>query len=207
MHNRFTRFSALLLAVMFAFGTVVLAVPVTVNAAEGEYTVSGVWTLNNSVDWSGFPVGLIENIAGTCYCDNFYTYPFDSIWFSEYGGSDASGYGIYVYCTLSNYLKYMCVYKPTGPCWGDVTYFDFGETPQIVSAEFYSWMSANSTFPPPPPEVGPLVEVVTDLKEQAILDQVLAQVIAILPIGLACLVGYKGFRKGLNLLQEVLHRA
>lgn len=60
-------------------------------------------------------------------------------------------------------------------------------------------------FTPPPP--GPLVEAMTQLKEQNQLSQVLTQVVTMIPIGLGCWVGYKGLRKGLDLLRRILHQA
>lgn len=63
------------------------------------------------------------------------------------------------------------------------------------------------TPPKPLPEQGPLVEVMTDLQEQKQLSQVLSQVMNLLPVGLACGIGYLALRKALAILQRILETA
>lgn len=183
-----------MIAACFLFAVFVFTAPVRVHAAS-EYTVSGVWVFNDQLSLPSdripqsvnfFAKSGLTGISITPQASNVY-----ASWIDPDSGATCSG-AIYSSGIWQN---------------TDFQTIDFGETEQVVSEEFYAWLNANATFQAPPPDPGPLVEAVTDLQDQKILEQVLVPILAILPIGLVCLVGYKGLRKALDLLRGILHQA
>lgn len=87
----------------------------------------------------------------------------------------------------------------------------FGADTQYITTEFYEWFIVNATpnessenpgqvvFPPKPPLVA--------ATEGVNLKAVMSQVVAILPIGLGCLVGYLGLRIALAFFRRILSGA
>lgn len=191
MKKLFIRAGSFLLAAFLLMSAILVSAPVQVSAT-GEYTVIGTWVFNDSLT---FPVTNISASLNFICGDEDHildslTVTSDSLFFY---GDNFTG-SVYSYGYWSQ--LFLCCQT-----------INFGETEQVVSEEFYTWLNANATFQAPPPAPGPLVEAVTDLQDQKILEQVLVPILAILPIGLVCLVGYKGLRKALDLLRGILHQA
>jgi len=184
-----------MMAAFFLFAAFIMVAPIQAHAAEG-YTVSGIWVFNEVLNLPSTDIRQSVNFSlpnsSVPYPDSFTSLLVTNSGFLYYGTSNIGPY------SAANGWQ---------TTYGDVQTFDFGVTSQTVSEEFYTWLNANATFQAPPPDPGPLVEVVTDLQDQKILEQVLVPILAILPIGLVCLVGYKGLRKALDLLRGILHQA
>ncbi len=185
-----------MLAALFVFLAVFTVAPVRVHAEEvtEEYTVSGVWSFN---DVLSLPSERIDHVVNFTLPYSSFTYSFTKIilsstnvTYSYRNGSASGSFGVYGSSGWSTPHS-------------DVQTVDFGETEQVVSEEFYTWLNANATFQAPPPDPGPLVEATAKVD----LTAVLLPILTIIPIGLVCLVGYKGLRKGLDLLRRILHQA
>lgn len=182
-----------MLAAFFLIAAFALVASVQVFA-DDAYTVSGVWVLNETpifgdVDLAGqLFLSLRVNFVSNSYSfTSFQVYPDPfRVCFLVPGTTMIEAY------TINN-------------GWLDEAYrtIDFGETEQAVSAEFYAWLNENATFQAPPPAPGPLVEATTKVD----LTAVLLPILTMIPIGLAFLVCYKGFWKGLALLRKVLSGA
>ncbi len=196
MKKTFLRCGSLLVAAFVLFGAVFLAAPVKASAAENEYTVSGVWVLNENITEPVFAF-----VPFTCNGVSYDGFSYSSMAFL-FGAEPVNNN-----TTFSDLIVVYYFVDPVG--WKDSSYrtIDFGFDDVVVSESFYDWLVANATFQAPLPGPGPLVEVMTDLQEQNQLSQVLTQVVTMIPIGLACWVGYKGLRKGLAMLAQKLHQA
>ena len=197
----FNRAGALLMAALFVFLAVFAVAPVQVSAAE-EYTVSGVWVFNDGISLPSEAITVSDLQITFPDSGNASTYTSFSVTLSMISCSyraDDGQHGLTIWHKA---------WANSG--WADNSTYktiSFGESEQSVSAEFFSWFTANATFQETPLDPGPLVGVITVLKEQNQLTQVLTGVVQMIPIGLAFWVGYKGFLKALALLLEMLHKA
>lgn len=208
MKKIFIRAGALLMAVFVFMGAVMVASPVQVSAAD---------TLLPLEDMPAFPTKVdSKTVVYRCcfYSGNGTTFVFSSaveptsvIWNGSKLVFDLSGSSSY------------CAFFLNGGSWssgGQVLEFSLynSSSSSILLSQYNGndldiYDSDGNLFfpPPPPPDLGPLVEVTQELKDQKVLDQVLMGVIQMIPIGLACLVGYKGLRKALDLLRGILNQA
>jgi len=78
---------------------------------------------------------------------------------------------------------------------GDVNYYTI-----IESSHNVCYNDGTVFFQPPHPVLAPVAQ-------EAGMEKVLEQILLILPIGLACLVGWIALRKALSHLQATLHQA
>ena len=193
MKKLFIRSVAYMMAVLFLIAAFITVAPIKAHAAE-EYTVSGVWVFNDTLDFTNY--SDLSSVDVNAYFSGTFTYNIVRLNFSP-----SNGHFMCITDSGSSHFLY------NGSSWSGSNTLDFGDSEQVVPELFYSWLNVNATFQAPPPGPGPLVEAVTDLQDQKILEQVLVPILAILPIGLVCLVGYKGLRKALDLLRGILHQA
>lgn len=214
MKKIFMRAGALLMAAIVLVGAVVGVAPIQASAADN---VVSTWDLNSSLsrlpDWPNlatYQYKHLYSISGTVYLLNGDAVVFDQVDLDRYyylnsktyfyfsvhrvGDSDDTWVDFYEYKEINAWLNDSQVSRVV-----------FNSEP--TGDNLISWLNLNATFQAPPPDPGPLVEVTQDLKEQNLLTQVLTGVLSIIPIGLACLVGYKGLRKALDLLRRMLHQA
>ena len=194
MKNLFIRSGALVMAAFFLIAALTMVAPIQAHAAD-EYTISGIWVFNEVLD--------INPVANQSFYPIAFSVNNVMYYGVKFGSQSFQGF------TDSDYSHVFHLYNAGSGGWIESEYkiLDFGTTEQTVSTEFYTWLTANATFQAPPPDPGPLVEVMTDLQEQNQLTQVLMPLMTVIPIGLVCLVGYKGLRKALALLQGILQGA
>lgn len=216
MKKTFLRCGSLLVAAFVLLGAVLLAAPVKASAAEASDVVTS-WTLNSSLvplpDWPNqtpLEWGSAFTGSGKLILSDGSVFDFDK--FNLYYRTGSSGefhFSLAFHGVNDSEENFTCFYEyEPSNSWLDglqISTIEFNFNPS--NDRLVSWLSLNATFQAPPPDPGPLVEVMTDLKEQNQLSQVLTQVVTMIPIGLGCWVGYKGLRKALALLQRILHQA
>ena len=157
MKSMFIRAGSLVMAGVVFFFAFLAVIPVNVNAAPVEYTVCGVWTFNDTI--GGFNSSSGDDVSVSFSCNGR---SFSGIRASSAIGS---GFSLYFLDSAGFYRFYHYYPSTAGPyiVWDfDTKSIDFGESDQIVSEEFYNWLTANATFQDTPPAPGPLVEVIQD---------------------------------------------
>ncbi|MBR4016825.1 MAG: hypothetical protein IKK11_03325 [Oscillospiraceae bacterium] len=206
MKSMFIRAGSLVMACVVFFFAFLALIPVNVNAAPVEYTVCGVWKLNESLSF--LDTYFTESVNFSCLVpfsgvdspDGFRetTFSFFSFGFRPSDFLDV----VFFHGDNSSYYAYF------NNTWKDrfSREVDFGSSDQVVSEEFYNWLTANATFQNTPPAPGPLVEVIQDLKNQNLLTQVLAGVTQVIPVILVCLIGFVEFRKAYQALLTLLEQ-
>lgn len=210
MRKIFIRAGALLMAAFVLMSAIVTVVPMQVSAAS----------LYSLEDLPAFPTeyssGLNYN-SYLCFVDGDGT-PTLFACTTSWSSTIWDGSALVVTATNSRNFG---LYVLSGDAWYQQTKADatFNKSFSLYNSDPSSILQytqvnvakniydseGNLFFPPPPP--GPLEEVMMDLQDQGVLDQVLMGVLQMIPIGLACWVGYKGLRKALALLQGILYKA
>lgn len=209
------RIVPIFLSLVFVFSVFVFSV-----SAEGEsYYLEGTYTLNHNLNqqafnFSGEPGETVFISNGTNY-NNFSVNNSGSAWYSF---RDADG-------TLpaDDHVRQSTATNWYNDAWKTL-YFP---VPFEVSYETYTYFMINVSAHVPLDCDGtcpftdangdsycdicggffttPLLEMVKPM--QGVLPEVLAEVLKILPIGLACSIGYLGLRKALDLLRQILSAA